>query len=671
MVISNRARKEIEKLRQKIEVHNYRYYVLDDPEITDAEYDELLGRLQKLEKEHPEFITPDSPTQRVGGQATSAFQSRIHSKPMFSLDNVYSKEEFIEWLERIRKNVGAKEKVEFIIEPKIDGASLSLVYENGLLTCAATRGDGVTGEDVTANAKTIRSIPLKLYTGDAAPPEKFECRGEVFIFKKDFEAMNQEALRQGTKIFANPRNAAAGSLRQKDPMKTAIRPLRFCAHSIGELPDSLAVQTQLEFVQLCRTFHIPVASADPPPLCGGAEDAFHYYEKWMEMRPSLPYEIDGIVVKVNSLRQQRVLGETTKSPRWAVAFKFTAHQAESDILSIEFSVGRTGVITPVAKIQPVECGGVTISSVSLHNFDEIERLGVESGDKILIERAGDVIPKVMRVISHTPKSKKILPPATCPSCAEKVLREKEEVAFRCLNPSCPAQLEEGINHFASRDGMDIEGLGDSIVQELVQRKMVKDFADLYSLTKEDLLTLPLFAEKRAENILSQISQSKSRPLSKLLYALGIRHVGEKAAWVLAGEYGTLEKLMKASAEELMQIKECGPVMAESIHHFFSQPKTQKLVEKLKSAGVNFTEPKRLLKTSPLTGKRVVLTGELSSFSRSEAEKLVSNLGGFPSSSVSKKTDLLVCGVNPGSKLEKAKKLGVKIIGEQEFKKMTQ
>lgn len=661
-------RQEIEKLRKEIERHNYAYYVLDRPEITDKEFDDLLGRLKKFEGEHPDLVTPDSPTQRVGGKASSTFAPHPHLKPMISLDNVYSEEEFRQWWERLATSLRSEE-VEVLIEPKMDGLSLALVYEDGRLKSAATRGDGQTGEDVTENARAIPAIPLKLSGDKVRPPERFECRGEVYMLKADFEKLNRRLQAAGEKTFANPRNAAAGSLRQKDPAVTASRPLRFAAHSIGELSSNLKIEEYSRFIELCRGFHIPV-TPDSPRIRRTADEVIADYRRWEERRASLPFEIDGIVIKVNSLAKQRILGETAKSPRWAVAFKFTAYQAETVVQDAEYSVGRTGAITPIAKVRPVECGGVTISSISLHNFDEIERLGVKIGDEVLIERAGDVIPKVVRVVRHVSGGKKISPPKSCPSCGGPVMREKEEeVAHRCVNPSCPAQIERGLLHFASRDAMNIEGLGEAVVQQLLEKKMVKDFADVYSLKKEDFLKLELFGDKRAENLLQQIENSKKRPLSRLLIALGIRHVGEKMALTLAGQFEDLDRLQSAAEHELTRIRDFGPVAAEAITKFFNQKSTVVLIEKLRKAGVNFREPKRARAASPLSNKSVVFTGELSSFTRHEAEDLLRSLGGIPSSSVSKKTDYLVCGEDAGSKLDKAKKLGINILTEDEFKKL--
>lgn len=664
-------KREIENLREKINFYTYQYYVLNQSEISDKEFDDLLNRLKQLETQHPEWITNDSPTQKVGGQSSSTFSPHPHSKPMLSLDNVYDEKELIEWWNRLKKNLPSQKIIKCSVEPKMDGLSLALVYENGVLKSASTRGDGEIGEDVTENAKTIRSIPLKLESGHRKIPQRFECRGEVYIFKNDFEKLNRKLMRQNEKTFVNPRNAASGSLRQKDPRITAKRPLRFAVHSIGEISSELNIESHFEFIEICRNFHLPVTEISRQ-IFQTPEEIIAYYNSISKKRAELPYEIDGIVVKVDSFLQQKTLGFTSKNPRWAIAFKFSAHQAETTILSVEFSVGRTGIITPVAKVHPVECGGVTISSISLHNFDEIERLDAQIHDSVLIERAGDVIPKIVRVLKHDKESQKIYTPKKCPSCEGQVIREKEdEVAYRCINPSCPAQLERGLTHFSSRDAMNIEGLGESAVRELIRKNFVKDFSDIYALKKENLLQCELFAEKKSENLLQQIEISKTRPLSKLLVAMGIRHVGEKVATILAEKFVTLEKLMNTSLQELTRIRELGPIIAESVISFFSQKKTKELIEKLQRAGVNFIEPVKKRTRSSLFDKTVVFTGELKSYTRSEAEEILKNSGGISSSSVSKKTDFLVCGENPGSKFEKAKKLGVKIISEEEFIKLIQ
>lgn len=663
-------KKEIESLRKEIRKHDYLYYLLNQPEISDAEYDKLLKKLIELEKKYPQFITPDSPTQRVSGQPAELFRPVKHAKPMLSLENAYSVEEVKEWNERVKKGIKG-EKCDYVVEPKIDGVSTALTYENGILTIGATRGDGETGEEITANIKTIRSIPLSLFPTASFPlPARLEVRGEVYIEKKEFNRLNEEMKKKGEITFANPRNAAAGSLRQKDPRVTASRPLKFFAHSYGLVEGGKKLNTHWEYLQVLKEYGIK--SIEEAKLCKSIEEVINYCKQWEEKRDTLAYEIDGMVIKINSLSQQEKLGTTMKSPRWAIAYKFPARQATTKVKNILVQVGRTGIITPVAELEPVECGGVTISHSTLHNFDEIKRLGVKIGDTVLIERAGEVIPKVVKVIEskRTGKEKEFRVPTKCPVCAGPIVKEKEEeVAYRCIDPSCPAQLARGLIHFAKREAMDIEGLGESVVEQLVQRKMVSDFADIYFLKKDDLLKLEFFAEKKAENLLKAIDTSKSRPLSRLLYAIGIRNVGEKAAQVLAERFETMDNLIKAKVEDLTSIYEVGPVMAKSVVNFFHQEGTRKLIEKLKKAGVRMREEKKKLGAQLLAGKTFVFTGELKSFTRTDAETRVRELGGNPTSSVSKKTDYVVAGENPGSKYTKAKELGVKIITEEEFSKL--
>jgi len=663
-------KKEIEKLREEIRYHDYRYYILNEPEISDGEYDKLMQRLKELEAQYPQFVTPDSPTQRVSGGVSTEFKPVRHLKPMLSLDNTYSTEEVLAWDERVRKLLPRNAKIRYVIEPKIDGLSCCLRYEDGVLVLGATRGDGEVGEDVTLNVKTIRSIPLKLLGKPGEVPRLLEVRGEVYMRKEDFYKLNEELKKKGgEKIFANPRNAASGSLRQKDPRVTAQRKLDFYVHSLGIIEGGEKVSTHEEFLKYCSKLGLKVV--EPVKFVDDIKDVVEYCKEWEAKRDTLSYEIDGMVIKINSFEQQEMAGATLKSPRWAIAYKFPARQATTVVKNIIVQVGRTGVITPVAEFEPTECGGVVISRATLHNFDEIRRLGVKVGDTVVIERAGEVIPKVVKVVKDG-GGKPFKVPTKCPSCGGDIVKEKEEeVAYRCINPSCPAQLINGLIHFAKREAMNIEGLGEAVVEQLVNRGMVKDFADIYFLKKEDLLQLELFADKKAENLLKSIENSKSVPLSKLLYGLGIRHVGEKASLVIAKKFKTMDRLMDATREELLTIDEVGPVMAESIVQFFKQEGTKKLIEKLKKAGVNMKE--ELVEAKPeeqiLAGKIVVFTGELESYTRSEAEELVYKLGGIPASSVSKKTSFVVVGKNPGSKYEKAKELGVRILTEEEFLKL--
>ena len=656
-------KKKIEKLRQQIRHHDYLYYVIAQPEISDKEYDNLLKELKELETKHPQFITPDSPTQRVSGQVLEEFKTVRHRQRMFSLDNTYSLEELFEWGKRVHKGLEKKE-VEYVVELKMDGVSANLTYKKGRFILGATRGDGERGEDISQNLKTIRAIPLSLMGKEI--PQLLEVRGEVYMRREEFNLLNKEREKNNEVLFANPRNAAAGSLKLLDPSVVAKRGLNFFAHSLGEY-QGIKIDSHWEFLKLLKYWGLP---ANPfSKICRDLNEVKDYCRLWQDKKKQLPYDIDGVVIKVNSLRYQETLGFTLKSPRWAVAYKFPAHQATTDVLKINYQVGRTGVITPVAELKPVECGGVTIKHATLHNFDEIKRLGLKEKDRILIERAGEVIPKVVKVVKSIGRSK-VRVPKDCPVCAEKVMKEKEEeVAYRCINPSCPAQLERGLLHFASRAAMDIEGMGESVISQLVKNHLVKDFADTYSLKKEQLLTLELFKDKKAENLLRAIKNSKKQPLARLLFALGIRHVGEKAAYLLAQRFENLNNLMQADALSLSSIYEVGEVMAESIVEFFKRNSTKRIINKLKQAGVNAKEEIQEVKHTPLAGKTVVFTGELGGFTRLEATRLVRQFGGSISSSVSKKTNFLIAGENPGSKYSKAKQLGIKIINESEFKEM--
>jgi len=657
----------IEKLREEIEHHDYRYYVLGEPEVADKEYDDLMRRLKELEEAHPQYQSLVSPTQRVGGGLQEGFKNVSHREPMLSLDNTYSIEELGEWDKRVAKGLG-DEKYEYVVELKIDGVSLNLTYENGQLVTGVTRGDGQKGEDVTANIKTIRAIPLRL-RGDTIPA-LFEVRGEVYMNKDDFKALNKERAKIDETVFANPRNATAGSLKNLDTRVVAGRRLNFFAHSLG-FSEGKAFESQWDFLQKVKRWG--VCTNPNIFLCKKFDEVIALCKKWEDRRKALNYEIDGMVVKVNSFRQRQILGATSKSPRWAVAFKFSAHQATTKLLDIKVQVGRTGVLTPVAHLEPVECGGVTISRATLHNFDEIERLGVKIGDRVVLERAGDVIPKIVTAVSsvRTGKEKTFKIPENCPECGSGIVKEKEEeVAYRCVNPSCPVMIEKRLLHFACRNAMDIEGMGESVVKELVARKMVGDFAGLYSLKKEDFLKLPLFKDKKADKLVEAIARSKKQPLHRLIFGLGIRHVGEKAAYTLAQRFGSIDAIMQAGVDDLNAIYEIGEVMAHSIVDFFSQQKVKHLIAALKRAGVTMAQPKSQgAAAKTLEGKTFVFTGELSSLSRQEAEGMVRGLGGNASSSVSKNTDFVVAGDAAGSKLRKAESLGVKIINEEEFRKM--
>ena len=662
-------KKKLEQLKAKIRQADYRYYILSDPEISDKEYDSLLKDLKNLESQRPEFITFDSPTQRVSGGISKGFSSVEHKQRMLSLDNTYSIEELKGWEKKINRALKRVAKFDYVVELKMDGISASLTYEKGFLSVGATRGDGEKGEDVTANLKTIKSIPLKLIGKDDFA--SIEVRGEVYIGKKDFEKLNQERVNSGATPFANPRNAASGSLKLLDSSLVAKRNLKCFIHSFGAAKN-YNFSSQKEFFEMVRDQGL--CSSSHNKYCKNLEEVIDYCLYWQERRLELDYEVDGVVVKVNSFDLQKELGATRKSPRWAVAYKFPAQQATTRIEKIEFGVGRTGIITPVAILEPVECGGVIISRATLHNFDELKRLDAREADTVLIERAGEVIPKIIKVIisKRQGKEKKARVPKSCPACGGNVAKEKDqEVYWYCLNLDCPAQLKRSILHFASRRAMDIEGIGEAIVEDLVNRKIVKGLVDIYCLKKSDFLNLPLFKDKRASNLVVAIDKSKKRPLSNFLFGLGIRHVGEKAAMLLAQRFGSINRIFEMSEEELREIPEVGPIMAFSIMNFFSSKNTQKMIKEFKRAGVNLIQAKRVVKKSRISGKTFVFTGELKSLSRSQARRLIEELDAQSTSTISKNTDFLVVGENPGSKYTKAKQLGVATIQEKEFLRFIQ
>ncbi|MEW6074962.1 MAG: NAD-dependent DNA ligase LigA [Candidatus Omnitrophota bacterium] len=662
--MSKDAKHKIDALKEKIRHHDYLYYVLSQPEISDAEYDRLMQELMTLEQEFPRYRDTNSPSARVGGGVLDGFKVATHAQKMFSLDNTYSFQEIEEWQERLRKGLSRQETIEYVVELKIDGVSVNLSYGQGALLRGATRGDGATGEDVTANIRTIRAIPLVLMKGEV--PDFIEVRGEVYMERKEFQALNKQKAQSNEVLFANPRNAAAGSLKLLDTAVVATRRLNFFAHSLGGYKGK-EIAGQWEYLKKLKGWGI--RTSPQSKLCRSLEEVLAYCTLWQGKRDTLEYEIDGIVVKVNSFLQQNKLGVTLKSPRWAIAYKFPAKQATTEVLDIVVSVGRTGVITPIAVLRPVECGGVVIQHATLHNFDEIRRLGIKKGDRVLLERAGEVIPKIVKVVKSQGANVCKIPPA-CPACNGKIIREKEDdVAYRCINPSCPAQLEQGLLHFSSRAAMDIEGLGEAVVKQLVARGMVKDFADIYFLKEKDFMQLDLFKEKKSGNLLTSIAKSTQRPLWRFIYALGIRHVGEKAAFLLAQKFRNIEAFVKAKKEDFDAIHEVGPVMAESVVDFFSQGSTRNLIKKFKSAGLDPREKAVVIRKSAFSGKKVVFTGELAGFTRQEAENLVREHGGIASSSVGTGTDFLVAGANPGSKYEKAKKIGIVIINEKEFQEM--
>ncbi len=663
----NDIEKKIEDLRNQIRYHDYRYYCLDNPEISDFEYDTLFKELQKLEQENPLFITSDSPTQRVSGAVVSStFEKVKHTTPMLSLENSYSMEDVLAWNQRISKYVDVK-NIEYIVEPKIDGLSAELTYINNSFVSGATRGDGEYGEDITENLKTIKNIPLKILSNEKIV--LCEIRGEVYINKKDFEFLNEELLDKGQSKFANPRNAAAGSLRQKNPQITAERKLSFYVHSFGQvqgLEDGHKIEKHSEFLDFCSKIGFPIQKNIK--VCKNIEEVKSFLMFLQENRDNLPYEIDGAVVKVNDYNLQKIIGYTNKSPRWAIAYKFPARQATTKLLSIELQVGRTGVVTPKATLSPVALSGVVISNATLHNFDEIERLNVNIGDDIVIERAGEVIPKIIKVAKKNSEGY-FLPPMHCPSCGSKIVKEEGDVYYNCINPSCPAQFRRSLIHFVSRDAMNIEGFGEVVIDQLLKLNKLHTFADIYKLTFDDFMMLDLFKEKKANNLIQAIAESKTKPLSSLLAALGIRHIGDKSAQILADRFKNIDNLISAKEEDLLSINEIGPILVQSILDFFANEDTLKMIEELKVLGVNMSEPEKDTSFSPLENKTFVLTGELSTMTRKDAENIILSLGGKVTSSVSKKTAYVVVGENPGSKYDKAVKLGITIINEQQFKEL--
>lgn len=662
-----KIKKEIEKLREQIRDADYRYYVLSEPEISDKEYDNILKELQKLEEKYPQFVSSDSPTQRVSGGIIEGFPTVAHKIKMLSLDNTYSIEELKDWQDKIKRMLKRDTHIDYMVELKIDGVSCSLIYEKGILVTGATRGDGQVGEDITANVKTIKSVPLRLRGVNI--PEMLEVRGEIYMDKKDLEYINKTRLKMDEPLFANPRNAASGSLKLLDPVIVKERNLSCFIHSFG-LARGIEFKNHNEFFEKIKSLGLRVNPYNK--LCKSLPEVIEYCLSWQSKRDSLEYEIDGMVVKVNDYKLREQLAQTLKSPRWAVAYKFPAHQATTVVEKIEFSVGRTGIITPVANLKPVECAGVTISRSTLHNFDEIERLDVREGDTVLIERAGEVIPKIIKVIATKRKesAKKIKVPKNCPVCGQSLTKEKEEeVYWFCINPDCPAKIKQSLLHFSSRSAMDIEGMGESAVEELVNRGIVKSLADIYKIKKEDLLKLPLFAHKKADNLISAIEASKKQQMSRLLYALGIRHIGEKAAQLLADRFKKIDNFFKVKEDGLEEINEVGPAIAQAVVKFFSSAKAKKLIEEFRKSGLNLNQQERTIKQSPISGKVFIFTGELKDFSRIEACERVIALGAQCASSISKNIDYVVVGENPGSKYEKAKKLQLNILTEQDFKKL--
>ncbi len=656
---------EAEKLRREIRHNEYLYYVLDAPEITDAEYDRMMVRLRELEARYPDSIPADSPTQRVGGRASSQFTEVRHLEPLLSLGNVFSAEELRAFDERVRSGLPAGSKVEYVMEPKIDGLACSLIYENGKLVRAATRGDGVVGENVTANVRTIRSIPLTLKVPEGeAVPELLDVRGEVYMPRQAFMRLNEQRAERGESEFANPRNAAAGSLRQLDPQVTASRSLSFFAYYlVGEGAQPKHSES------LALLAHYGFKVSENYKVVENIDEAIKYIGDFNELRQGLSYDTDGAVIKVNDVYQQRILGATGKDPRWATAYKYPPEQAETTLEDIDWRVGRTGVLTPTAVLTPVKLSGSVISRATLHNEDFIRAKDIRIGDRVVINKAGEIIPEVLRVVAEkrTGDEKEVEIPSVCPECGWRVERQGEEAAIRCTNPHCPALGREGLIHFVSRDAMNIDGCGPSVINALLDAGLVRDAADLYSLRKEDLLKLERMGEKSADNLLAALAESKKNELDKLLFALGIRHVGAKVARILATEFGSMEKLQQAQPEELAQIRDIGDKIAESAVTWLNVPANIDLVERLAAAGLTMTfTPPASQEDNPFFGKTLVFTGTMPTLGRAEAKTMAQDVGAKVSGSVSKKTDYVIAGAEAGSKLEKAQQLGVTVIDEAEF-----
>lgn len=661
--------KKIEELREKIRYHNYHYYVLDDLIISDTEYDQLMKELEDWETKYPQYINPSSPTQRVGIEPVSGFTTVKHITPMQSLANAFSSEELRAFDQRVKKII-PQQRLKYVSELKIDGLAVALVYENGLFVRGATRGDGVTGEEVTSNLRTVKAIPLKLF-GEDIPP-RIEVYGEVYIRKSDFKKLNEERIKKGESLFANPRNAAAGSVRQLDPRITAQRHLDTFIYR-ATFPEGNKFNTHMEVLSYLKKIGFKV---NPHiKLCRDIEVAINYCQEWIEKKEEMDYEIDGMVIKVNSLRMREELGSTTRSPRWAVAYKFPAQQEITKVTDIILQVGSTGAITPVAELEEVTISGSVVKRATLHNQDEIRRKGIRKGVTVLIQKAGEVIPEVVKVIEdkRNGEENEFIMPTVCPECHEPISQPKGEVVYRCTNPDCPAQVKGRIRHFASRNAMDIEGLGPAIIDQLVEKGLIKNISGLYFLKRDDLISLERMAEKSAYNLLDAIEKSKKKSLAKLIYGLEIRYVGVHTSELITGYYSTLDKFKKADLEELIDIKEIGPRIAKSIIHFFEDEKNLNIIERLRNAGVNFGQEKEKMREEKgvqvLAGKQFVLTGTLKDFTRTQAKEIISELGGRVTGSVSKKTDYVIAGEDPGSKYQKAQKLGVTIINEEEFKKL--
>jgi DNA ligase (NAD+) len=654
----------VHQLRELLDQYNYEYYVLDNPSVPDSEYDRLMKELIDIEAAHPELITPDSPTQRVGAEPLKAFQKVIHKTPMLSLGNAFDEADLRDFDRRVRQGVG-HQKVTYVAELKIDGLAVSLTYENGQLVLGATRGDGTTGEDITQNIKTIRSVPLKL-----KQPVNLEVRGEAYMPRASFERLNKRRAEAGEPLFANPRNAASGSLRQLDPKIAADRKLDVFLYQIGST-DGKELRRHSDGLEWIQSLGL---KTNPEwRRCDSLQEVLDFIAYWTEKRPELPYDIDGIVIKVDSLEQQRMLGFTAKSPRWAIAYKFPAEEVVTTVEGIALTVGRTGAITPTAVLTPVQVAGTTVGRATLHNEDYIREKDIRIGDQVVIHKAGDIIPEVVRVLKERRTGREVpfRMPEQCPDCGSDLVRIEGEAALRCINPKCPAQIQEGLIHFVSRNAMNIDGLGEKVIKQLFKNDLVQDVADIYALTYDDLIKLERMGDKSVRNLLSAIAESKKNSLERLLFGLGIRYIGAKAAKTLAQAFGTIDRLMAATTEELLSVEEIGDKMADSIRTYFSSPDVRALIDELKSYGLNMTytggtTQEANAADSPFNGKTVVLTGKLSAMSRDEARSAIEKLGGKVTGSVSKKTDLVIAGEDAGSKLTKAEALGIEIWDEARF-----
>ncbi|MGD0462684.1 MAG: NAD-dependent DNA ligase LigA [Tepidisphaeraceae bacterium] len=656
----------IKKLRQELERHNHLYYVEGKPQISDVEFDALMRELIELEKAHPELLTPDSPSQRVGGQPVEGFKTVEHAMPMMSIDNTYDESEVRAFDARLRKALGEAERIEYVVEPKVDGVAATLRYEEAMLVLAATRGDGRRGDDITANARTIQSIPLRLH-GENDLPGIVEIRGEIYMSTAVFQQLNKEREAAGEEIYKNPRNLAVGALKQLDPKITATRKLRFVAHGLGQV-EPMETQSYWEWLNIVKRWHVPVG--EHTKHVKSIDEVIAAIEEFAEIRGKLAYQTDGMVIKVDSFEQRERLGATSKAPRWVIAYKYAAEQIQTVLRDVEWQVGRGGTLTPVARLEPVFLAGTTVQNATLHNIDQIRKLDLHLGDTVVMEKAGEVIPYVRQgVLEKRPKgAKRIEPPTKCPSCGSKVEKDADSPFIRCENPECPAQLRERLRSFCGRNQMDIENIGEALVDQLIDAGLVKTFADLYRLKKEQILELERMGDKSAQNVIDAIALSKSRSLDRLLSGLGIRHVGNRVAFVLAQHFGDLDALEHATVEELSSVHEIGEVIAKSVHDFFHGEKGRHTISELRRVGIDPKMEKSAGVDKPLAGQTVVVTGSLQRLRRDEIERLITELGGRAAGSVSRKTSFVVAGEDAGSKLAKAKELGIEVLSEEEFLK---